>query len=119
MHNGSHLFREIKERGYTGSESGLRRLLGEWRTELPPKARQGQPRKPRLESQPRKPRLSSRSASFLMILPSEKLSERKQQQIAQMNQHEELHRVYHLAQEFIGLLKERKAILLPDYMLPH
>ncbi len=119
MHNGSHLFRQIKERGYTGSESGLRRVLGEWRAALPPKPRQGQPRKPRLESQPRKPRLSSRSASFLMILPPEKLSERKQHQLAQMTQHEELHRVYHLAQEFIGLLKERKAILLPDYMLPH
>jgi transposase len=116
MHNGSHLFREIKERGYTGSESGLRRLLGAWRTALPPKPRQGQPRKPRLESQPRKPRLSSRSAAFLMILPPEKLSERKQQQIAQMTQHEELHRVYHLAQEFIGLLKERKATLLPDWL---
>src|SRR5258707_6343444 len=34
-HAGSPLFPEIKERGYTGSESLLRRLLGEWRTELP------------------------------------------------------------------------------------
>jgi len=116
MHNSSHLFRELKERGYTGSESGLRRLLGEWRTALPATPRQGQPRKPRLESQPGKPRLSSRSAAFLMILPPENLSERKQQQIAQMTQHEELHRVYHLAQEFIGLLKERKATLLPDWL---
>ncbi len=31
-HAGSHLFREIKERGYSGSESLLRRLLGQWRT---------------------------------------------------------------------------------------
>ncbi len=53
-HSGSHLFGEIKERGYTGSESLLRQLLGEWRTELPPKRRQGQPRKPRLSSTPRK-----------------------------------------------------------------
>src|SRR5712692_1713534 len=73
MHNGSHLFGEIKQRGYTGSASGLRRLLGEWRTALPPKARQGPPRKPRPASQPRQPRLSSRSAAFLMILPREKL----------------------------------------------
>src|SRR6266568_3615293 len=57
-HSGSRLFAEIKERGYTGSESLLRRVLGEWRTELPPKRRQGPPRKPRLSSQPRKRRLS-------------------------------------------------------------
>src|SRR5260221_694093 len=34
-HSGSPLFAEIKERGYTGSESLIRRLLGEWRTALP------------------------------------------------------------------------------------
>ena len=72
-HSGSRLFAEIKERGYTGSESLLRRLLGEWRTELPPKRRQGPARKPRLSSQPRKRRLSSRGAAFLMILSPSKL----------------------------------------------
>src|SRR5206468_8885710 len=74
-HSGSRLFAEIKQRGYTGSESLLRSLLGEWRTELPPKRRQGPPRKPRLSSQPRKRRLSSRGAAFLMILSPSKLSE--------------------------------------------
>jgi transposase len=116
MHNGSRLFDEIKQRGYTGSASGLRRLLGEWRTALPPKTRQGPPRKPRVASQPSKPRLSSRSAAFLMILPREKLTERQQHQLGQMTQHEELHREYHLAQEFISLLKERKAALLADWL---
>jgi transposase len=51
-HGGSHLFCEIKERGYTGSESLLRQLLGEWRTELPPNPRQGPPRKQRLAPHP-------------------------------------------------------------------
>jgi hypothetical protein len=46
-HSGSHLFCEIKERGYTGSASLLRHVLGEWLTELPPAPRQGPPRKPR------------------------------------------------------------------------
>jgi transposase len=116
MHNGSHLFGELKERGYTGSASGLRRLLGEWRTALPAKRRQGPPRKPRPASQRRQPRLSSRSAAFLMILPREKLTERQQHQLAQMTQQEDLHRAYHLAQEFIGLLKERQAALLADWL---
>src|SRR5207247_3485696 len=47
-HSGSRLFGEIKDRGYTGSASLLRKLLGEWRTELPPKRRQGPPRTPRI-----------------------------------------------------------------------
>jgi transposase len=67
-HTGSHLFREIKQRGYTGSESGLRHVLGEWRTELPPKPRQGPPRKQRLAPKPRKRRLSSRGASLPLDL---------------------------------------------------
>jgi transposase len=115
-HKGSHLFSEIKERGYTGCESLLRRLLGEWRTELPPQRRQGNPRKPRLASKSETRRLSSRSAAFLMILSPSKLTATQQQRLRQMNQHEELHRVYLLAQEFITLLKERQAEQLPDWL---
>ncbi len=76
-HTGSHLFREIKARGYTGSEALLRRVLGEWRAQLPPTPRQGPARKPRLAQEcPKKRRLSSRSASFLMILPPSKRKSR-------------------------------------------
>src|SRR5258708_36821316 len=53
-HSGTHLFAEIKERGYTGSESLRRKLLGEWGAEIPPKGAHGQPRKQRLPSQPTK-----------------------------------------------------------------
>ncbi len=96
-HSGSRLFCEIKERGYTGSESGLRHLLGEWRTELPPKPRQGPARKQRLAPKPRKRRLSSRGASFLMILPPSKRTQAQQQQVEQMNLNEELRAVYRLS----------------------
>jgi transposase len=115
-HAGSHLFAEIKERGYTGSESLLRRLLGEWRTALPPKRRQGPPRKPRLSAQPRKRRLSSRGAAFLMILSPSQLSEVQQQQVEQMNLNEELHTVYLLSQEFVTLLKERQVAALDGWL---
>jgi len=107
-HTGSHLFREIKERGYTGSESRLRHVLGEWRTELPPKPRQGPPRKQRLAPKPGKRRLSSRGASFLMILPPSKLTQVQQQQVAQMNLNEELRAVYLLSQEFVSMLKNAR-----------
>jgi hypothetical protein len=67
-HSGSQLFAEIKERGYVGSEPLLRRLLGEWRTALPPKPRKGPARKQRLAPQPKKRRLSSRGASLPLDL---------------------------------------------------
>ena len=115
-HSGSRLFCAIKERGYTGSESLLRQVLGEWRTELPPKRRQGQPRKPRLAPKPRKRRLSSRGAAFLMILSPSKLSEVQQQQVEQMNLNEDLRAVYHLSQEFVTMLKEGQVEALDGWL---
>ena len=115
-HSGSRLFGEIKERGYTGSESLLRRLLGEWRTELPPKRRQGQPRRPRLSPAPKKRRLSSRGAAFLMILPPSKLTKVQQPQLEHMNLNEELRTVYRLSQEFVALLKERQVEALDSWL---
>ena len=115
-HTGSHLFREIKQRGYTGSESGLRHVLGEWRTELPPKPRQGPPRKQRLAPKPRKRRLSSRGASFLMILPPWKLTTAQKRQVEQMNLNEELRAAYLLSQEFVTMLKERQVEALDSWL---
>lgn len=115
-HSGSRLFGEIKERGYTGSESLLRHVLGEWRTELPPSPRQGPPRKLRLAPKPRKRRLSSRGAAFLMILPPSKLRKVQQQQVAQMNLTEEPRVVYLLSQEFVTMLKEGKAEALDSWL---
>jgi len=115
-HSGSHLFGEIKERGYTGSESLLRHVLGEWRTELPPSPRQGPPRKLRLAPKPRKRRLSSRGAAFLMILPPSKLRKVQQQQVAQMNLNAELRVVYLLSQEFVTRLKEGRAEALDSWL---
>src|SRR6266852_2789443 len=116
-HVGSQLFCEIKERGYTGSESLLRQLLGAWRTELPPKPRQGPPRKQRLTPKPRQRRLSSRGASFLMILPPSKLTTRQRHQIAHICQvSDELRTVYLLSQQFVTLLKERQVDSLDGWL---
>ncbi len=119
MQNGLQLFREIKERGYTGSRGLLARVIAEWRTELPPKPRQGNPRKPRLAAAQQKGqrRLSSRSASFLMILPSEKLTRKEQHQMEQMCQaSEELRTVYLLSQQFVTLLKGQQAEALDEWL---
>jgi transposase len=116
-HNGSQLFREIEECGYTGSRSLLGRLIAEWRTELPSKPRQGKPRKPRLAARPGQRRLSSRSAAFLMILPSEKLTAKERQQVEHICQaSDELCTIYLLSQEFVTLLKERQADALDGWL---
>lgn len=117
IHNNSQLFAQIRARGYTGCQSGLRRLLSEWRTELPPTRRQGQPRKPRLACLRASPRLSSRQAAFLMISAPEKRTQVQQRYVEQMCQNqEELHRAYLLSQEFVKCLKERKAQFLDDWL---
>jgi transposase len=116
-HNGLQLFREIEERGYTGSRSLLGHVIAQWRTELPPKPRQGKPRKPRLIAQPGRRRLSSRSASFLLILPPEKQTAVQQQQVEHICQaSEELHTVYLLSQEFVTMLKERRVEALVSWL---
>ena len=94
-----------------GCQSLLRRVLTEWRTELPPKRRRGSPRKPRLFAAGTGQRcLSSRSASFLLILPPEKLTAKEQHYIAHICQaSSDLRSVYLLSQEFVTLLKERQA----------
>jgi transposase len=115
--NSSLLFGEIKERGYTGSASLLRMALSEWRTELPPKSRQGKPRKPRLRTQPGLRRLSSRSASFLLILPLAKRTAKEKQQIEHICQaSSDLRTVYLLSQEFVTMLKERQVEALDSWL---
>jgi transposase len=119
IHKGSRLFREIKERGYTGCSSLLGKLLSEWRAQLPPEPRQGNPRKPRLAAaqQRGQRRLSSRSASFMMILPPEKLTSKEQHQMEQICQaSEELRTVYLLSQKFVTLLKGQQAEALDGWL---
>jgi transposase len=117
IHNCAHLFDLIKERGYTGCRSGLRKRLAEWRTELPLKRWRGNPPKPRLFAQRGQRRLSSRSASFLMILPPEKLTAKQQQQVEHICQaSSDLHAVYLLSQEFVTMLKERQAEALDSWL---
>jgi transposase len=115
-HAGSRLFAEIKQRGYTGSASLLRRVFGEWRTALPPRFRQGPARKQRLAPQPRKRRLSSRGASFLMILPPSKRTQAQQHQVEQMTLNEDLRAVYLLSQEFVTMFKDRQVEALDSWL---
>lgn len=127
-HNASLLFRELQERGYTGSRSLVGRLLAQWRAELPPKPkpppRQSlrhpseprQPSKPRRTSKQSQRRLSSRSAAYLLMTPAEQLTATKFHHLEQLCQHEDLKLAYTLAQEFRRMLKERQGEQLPDWL---
>ena len=115
VHKSSQLFREILERGFTGSQSLVRHTLSEWRAQLPPKPRQGPPRKQRLAPAEASRRLSSRRASLLMILSPKKLTTMQRQQVEQIcAASPELHTVYLLSQDFVTMLKERRVQALDE-----
>ena len=117
IHNCSRLYALVKDRGYTGCQSGLRKRLSEWRAELPPQRWRGSPPKPRLFAQRGQRRLSSRAASFLMIVPPEKLTAKQHQQLESICQaSSELHTVYLLSREFVTMLKERRAEALNAWL---
>jgi len=116
-HKSSLLFQEIKEQGYTGSSSLLRHLIAEWRADLPPKPGLRNPQKLRMAIPRGQRRLSSRKASFLMILPLEKLTDAERKLIEQICQaSSELRSTYLLSQEFVTLLKNREASSLDGWL---
>jgi len=51
-----------------------------------------------------------------MILPPSKLTATQQQQVEQMNRHEELRTVYLLSQDFVTMLKERQVEALDGWL---
>ncbi len=86
-HNGRQLFREAKARGYAGSPAQLERVITQWRKDLPPSP-PGSPRPPRptAVTVPKRQRLSSQQASWLFVLPKEKLTAPQQRQLEQLCQ---------------------------------
>ena len=125
IHKSPQLFQEIKEQGYTGSSSLLRHFLASWQADLPPKLERRKPRrlerqkpqKPRRATAPSQRRLSSRKASFLMILPPEKLTDVERKHIEQICLgSSELCTTYLLSQEFVIMLKNREAEALDGWL---
>jgi transposase len=117
-HNGRQLFREATARGYAGSPAQLERVTTQWRKQLPPSppASEKSPR-PTPVTAPKHQRLSSQKASWLFVLPTEKLTATQQRQLEQMCQaSEELSTAYELSQDFLSMLKARKAQNLKDWI---
>ncbi len=117
-HNGRQLFREAKARGYSGSPAQLERVTTQWRKQLPPSppASDKSPR-PTPVTAPKRQRLSSQKASWLFVLAKEKLTATQQRQLEQICQaSEDLSSAYELSQDFLGILRERRAQDLKDWI---
>ncbi len=117
-HNGRQLFREAKVRGYPGSPAQLERVTTQWCKQLPPSPPESlRPPRPTPVTAPKSQRLSSRQASWLFVLPKEKLTAIQQRQLEQMFQaSEELFTAYELSQDFLSMLKERNAQDLKEWI---
>jgi transposase len=129
--NGTQLYREIRDQGYSGSRPLVSLLIADLRRTLPPP--EGAPRtwmrkampttsarvdtpKPSVGPSPRR-QLSPGEVSWLYMLPVEQLTERQQAQVRQVCQGEtDLHMAYELTQEFVTMIKERKADCLQDWI---
>jgi hypothetical protein len=129
--NGTQLYREIRDQGYSGSRPLVSLLFADLRRMLPPP--QGTPRtwrrkalpatsprvdtpKPPVGPSPRR-QLSPQEVSWLYMLPLEQLTERQRSQVREVCQAgSDLHLAYELSQEFVAMIKERKVSFLQDWM---
>jgi len=126
--NSVQLYDEITARGFKGSAPLLRKFLAELRKkhqqagsasvltldaatlalEIPPDL----PAKPHIAC-----RLSATRASWLFVSQAGKLDEKQKQHVAQIRAaHPDLERAYHLSQEFVMMLAERRAADLESWL---
>jgi transposase len=123
-YNGTHLYQEIRERGFTGSYSLVRPLLADLRRMHPPApgTRRSWVRKeghviedptfgkPSPSPQPKRKRLTPSQVAWLFVCHPEKLTEQQQQQLEIVCQAgDDLQLVYALAQDFVTMITKPQA----------
>jgi transposase len=115
-HNGRQLTSEIEAQGFRGSASLVRQLLGDWRADLP--APEPWVRGPKRRTAPPAPRrVSARQASWWFVTAPEQLTDAQRallERICQTNA--SLHELYQLGQEFILMVKQRRARRLAPWL---
>jgi transposase len=129
--NGTQLYREIHDHGYSGSRPLLGLLIADLRRMLPPPEssprtwmRKGTSTAYPAVSTPRPPvrtppqrRLTPREVSWLYMLPPEQLTEQQQSQLRGVCQAgSDLQQAYELTQEFVAMLKQRKVSCLESWL---
>ena len=118
-HNSAQLYREIRSKGYRGSDSSVRHFVARWRAALPDglkRARTG-PNSPAPENGAKKIVASARMATWLLLRDAEKLEAEERafvEHLVEMSP--EIAEAQILAREFNRILKQRDREAFPSWM---
>ena len=130
-YNGAQLYQEIRDQGFTGSYSLVRRLLADLRRMYPPTpgTRPSWVRKeghviedptfgkPSSPPQPKRKRLTPSQVAWLFVCHPEKRTEQQQQQVEIVCQAgDDVQHVYALAQDFVMMMTQQKAEALEPWL---
>jgi transposase len=118
-HNSAQLHREIRSKGYRGSESSIRHFVARWRAHLPDSLKRARigPNSPAPENGVKKIVASARRATWLLLRDVEKLEAEERafvEHLVEMSP--EIAEAQILAQEFNRILKQRDREAFPSWM---
>jgi len=122
--NAMQLWRDLRDQyGYTGSRPLVSRWVAMHRhlcpkrpPDQPPRRRRSKPPAP-VPVPPKQRVLSARQAAWLLVRRPEDLSEEEQQRLKCLCNHcAEIHTAYTLVQEFIQMVKQRRATRFGDWL---
>src|SRR5262245_23270140 len=118
-HNSAQLHREIRSRGYRGSDSSVRHFVARWRAALPDRQKRTRtgPKSPTPETKSKKIVASARRATWLLLREAEKLEAEERAFVEHLVQASpEIAEARLLAQEFNRILKQRDHEAFPSWM---
>jgi transposase len=112
-HNSAEMYRELRDRGYCGSESLVRHAVARWRDQLPPELKRAR-RGPAVEkpASGRKKQIipSARQTAWLLLQKEEKLEPEQKVYLAQLGQlSPEIEELQRLGHRFSRILREKRA----------
>jgi transposase len=100
-HNASKLWRKLKESGFTGSYGTVRNVVARLQQGLPAS------KPPRASQAPQARRYAPREAKYLFTQCPDKLKEQEVNDLSNMLKHEQLAKLYNLAQDFAEMVREQ------------
>jgi transposase len=110
------IWRELKEQGYKGVASCIYRAIAYLPARVVTPTVEPTTIDQKAATRAQRP-LSARSAVWLLIKPKEELSHKSQQVLSiLLHEHEQAKQAYPLAQQFIQMIKDRKADQLDDWI---
>ncbi len=114
-HNATRLWHEIRERGFDGACSAVRRLLSEWRARLPPEQRRTSGKAPGGGSDTRAP--APRAVTWWLLGTPETVTEEQAQFLERLKQEcPEVELAQSLALEFFGMARRQEGGRLEEWV---